>query len=167
MNHPVSFHEFRKISMFLSRRYTKEWKLFLIEFVFTWPKISLLGEQIFVSFNPILASKIPVTVSDQSMVLQWLFRSWKSRITLFPRFIKSTGKLLWKIELWYRNFFTFQRKSLAKTALPEFVRWMHSTQRSLLLYFDDLQTQKYLHNIILLISEFVNLINVDERSDWL
>ena len=54
MIHPVSL---TKMSTFLSSIYIKESNLFLIKFMFTWPKISLSGERIFVSFSPVLASK--------------------------------------------------------------------------------------------------------------
>ena len=54
------------MSMFWSSIYIKESNLFLIEFMFTRPKISLPGEPIFISFSPVLASKALVTDFDQS-----------------------------------------------------------------------------------------------------
>ena len=83
--------EIRKVSVFLSSIYIKESNLFLIEFMFTWPKISLSGERIFISFRPVLVSKTSFTDFDRSAILGWSFKSCESFLSLFAGFVKSIG----------------------------------------------------------------------------
>ena len=83
--------EIRKMSMLLSSIYIKESNLVLTEFMFTWPKISLWGGRIFISFSPVLASKTSVTDFHRSAILGLSFKYCESSLSLFARFVKSTG----------------------------------------------------------------------------
>ena len=61
--------EMRKMSTFLSSIYTKESNLFLIKFMFTYTKITLLGKQIFISIIQVLASQKSAPDFDRPAIL--------------------------------------------------------------------------------------------------
>ena len=59
--------------------------------MFMWTKITLSGEQIFISFSPSLAHKKSVTDFVRFLILGWLFNYCESSLSLSARFVKSVG----------------------------------------------------------------------------
>ena len=109
--------EKRKMLTFLSCIYTKESSLVLIELMPAWPKISLSGEWIFISFSPVLASK----KQWQILTVLWYYADCSGIMNHICAVCKIYRiKLLWKLEFWHKNWLTFSEKPLAY--FPEFVR---------------------------------------------
>ena len=61
--------QMRKMSTFLSSIYNKESNLLLIEFMFTYTKVTLSGKQIFISIIQVLASKKSAPDFDRPAIL--------------------------------------------------------------------------------------------------